>query len=309
MDNNAMHLDFTGISDQDKDKGQIHRFDHQAMHTQFEILTTHPEPYYASQVAHEAFLLLDHLEYDLSRFISNSDISRINRSPFQLILISEDTIQCLRTAQIMEEKTNGYFNIIIGRIIDLYKNQTGQPIDIALSAQKHLELDMDRYLASLTHDQAIIDLGGIAKGFAIDRMTALLRDWDIQSALIHGGQSTVYAYGDYDDQSGWPVSISDPFQEQGLDIFRLDNQALSASGLEKGSHIINPKTKQPVAQNQASWAITTTAIEADALSTAFMIMTKDEISSLCQEYMDYGGLKLIGQDGGSELYHFGILES
>ena len=284
----------------------VHRFDHQAMHTVFEIFSTHPDSEYAGQAAHEAFRLLDRIESNLSRFISNSDISRINRSPHEKIRVSEDTMACLKIAQRMEQQTGGHFNITIGRTIDLYKQNQGGQTNEAPSALRHLSLDTDRYSALLLHDHALLDLGGIAKGYAIDKIIALLDEWEIRSALVHGGQSTVFAYGSYRHHPGWPVSFSFPDADQ-VKLYSIEKEAISASGLEKGAHIINPETMRPV-KHHTVWSAAPTAAEADALSTAWMSMNPYQIASFCESRKGYGGIKYT-EKSKVRTYQFGRLKS
>ena len=279
----------------------IHRFDHPAMNTCFEILISHPDPVYAEQTAHEAFLLLEHLEYNLSRFISNSDISRINYSPGKPVPIGEHALECLRMARQLEKKTLGYFNITIGALIDQVKS--GGKTRIDSDAKSSLDLDTEHFLASVP-EPVKLDLGGIAKGYAIDKMVALLRDWDIGSALVHGGRSTVFAYGGPGNAQGWPVSVHDPFRGQEFRMISLTH-AMASSGLEKGLHIVNPGTGKPPSADQAAWSFAPTATEADALSTAFMLMTDSEITRVCNSGTGYGGLKMRVHEGRILISSFG----
>jgi thiamine biosynthesis lipoprotein len=282
----------------------LNRFDCSAMNTRFEIFINHPDKHYASQAAHEAFILLDHLEYDLSRFISNSDISRINYSSGAPVLIGEYTAECLQMAQRLEKITLGYFNIAIGTLIDHQKS--GVKMRHGSGSRFTMELDMEHFVASVP-EGVTLDLGGIAKGYAVDKMVALLNDWEIDSALVHGGQSTVYAVGSLGKARGWPVSVHDPFGHQDSRIINLKN-GMAASGLEKGFHIINPKTGKPPAANQAAWSFAPTATEADALSTAFMLMTDSELTQVCTQISGYRGLKMQVQGGRTLVSEFGDFE-
>ncbi len=290
-----------------KNHSGLHRFDRPAMNTVFEIMTPHPDKYYAHQAAHEAFNRLEHLEHDLSRFIPNSDISRINNNPGQLTIISEETALCLSAAEILEMKTNGHFNIALGHLVDRYRHGTGREVISAISSKNHLNLDMERYLAGIENDEALIDLGGIAKGFAIDKMVEVLQDWDIASALIHGGQSTVFAYGIYGDSEGWPVSLTLSFDDPASHETCLLSGALSASGMDKGAHIIDPDSMKPVNADLAVWALAASATEADALSTGFICMADEEIRAFCAENPDTGGLRIRRHADRTEPFYFGIL--
>jgi thiamine biosynthesis lipoprotein len=83
----------------------------------------------------------------------------------------------------------------------------------------------------------------------------------------------------------WPLSISDP-ENPDIILKKIDliHGAISGSGLKKGQHIIDPRSGRPVRNKQAAWVFAPEAGEADALSTAFMIMTADEIRSYCAKY-------------------------
>ena len=133
-----------------------------------------------------------------------------------------------------------------------------------------------------------IDLGGIGKGFALDKMAAILTQWDIDKALLHGGTSTILALKPPNGKKGWRVSISDPADHSRI-IARLEltNKALSCSGIQKrGLHIFDPKTTEPVEDKLNAWAITSDGATADALSTAFMVMNLEQIEEYCKLYPD-----------------------
>jgi len=86
----------------------LHRFSHQAMAATFEIFICHKDNLYAKHAAHAAFEELDRLEADLSRFIENSDISRINTlEPHRPLPIGTPAFQCLQLCLALCEQTNG----------------------------------------------------------------------------------------------------------------------------------------------------------------------------------------------------------
>ena len=81
---------------------------------------------------------------------------------------------------------------------------------------------------------------------------------------------------------GWPLTLSNPAnRKEVLARPYLQGRALSGSGLQKGQHIIDPRTAQPVEGKLAAWSSAPDAATADALSTAFMIMSPDEIEQYC----------------------------
>jgi thiamine biosynthesis lipoprotein len=284
------------------------RFSHEAMATTFEVIIVHEDERYASQAAVAAFDEVDRLERELSRFIENSDVARINSAganqPLQLGL---DTFECLKIAERIYAETNGAFDITIGTLLKCWRNDDGTPrnpsakeIDLARlhTGTNLLQLDEVEHTVKLSASGVQVDLGGIGKGYAVDRVAELLRDWSIDVALISGGYSSVLALdappgqkgfeprGIHSHKSnavyGWPLTMTNPAGRKEI-LARpfLQKAALSGSGVQKGGHIIDPRTAQAVEGRLAAWSSAPDAASADALSTAFMIMGLDEIKEYC----------------------------
>jgi len=146
-----------------------------------------------------------------------------------------------------------------------------------------------------------IDLGGYGKGYAVDRMAELLQEWDIENFLIHGGMSSVLARGKMSGENGWPVSISDPYKTNNtINKYILNNRAMSGSGLQKGSHIIDPRTALPLQVKCSVWTFASDAATCDALSTAFMVMSIEEINQYCSEHTDIFSVILNDENYGKD---------
>ena len=262
-----------------------HQFSHAAMATVFEVFCVHDDKEYAGQAAQAAFDLVDRLERELSRFLSNSDVSRINAlATGQTTRVSPETMECLEIARQLYTVTGGAFDIAIG------------------SGQEHLELVPDELEVRARGDGVRLDLGGIGKGYAVDRMREQLDEWEIPVALLHGGFSSVLAGEAPPGRDGWPLTLTAPGPRTDRPRIRISarQMALSASGTQKGAHIQDPRTGQPV-RDRAAWAILpcrrgpdrqtreewgdavrSPAAVAEALSTAFMILSLEEIGELCR---------------------------
>ena len=268
------------------------RFSHEAMATTFEVIIVHEDERYASQAAVAAFEEVDRLERELSRFIENSDVARINSAvanqPLQLGL---NTFECLKIAVRIYAETNGAFDITIGSLLKCWRNDDGtlrrpstKEIDLARlhTGTNLLPLDEAEHTVKLSASGVQIDLGGIGKGYAVDRVAELLRDWSIDVALISGGYSSVLALDAPPGKKGWPLTLTDPAGSKEI-LARpfLQKAALSGSGVQKGGHIIDPRTARAVEGRLAAWSSAPDAASADALSTAFMIMDLDEIRQYC----------------------------
>jgi thiamine biosynthesis lipoprotein len=271
------------------------RFSHKAMATVFEVIILYDDADYAQQAAGAAFDELDRLEAELSRFIANSDISRINNLGVnQSLQIGLAAFECLQLCARIYAETGGAFDVTIGSGMELIK------------------LNESRHTVQLADASITIDLGGIGKGYAVDRMAGLLCEWDIDAALIHSGASSVFAYGAPNSMKGWPVTLSNPANhKQILARLQLKNRAFSGSGLQKGAHIIDPRRGRPVEGRCAAWACATDAATADALSTAFMVMTPEEIEQYCLQHPDVQALIVTEEKGGEKdkILWFGAWET
>jgi len=251
-----------------------HRFSHAAMATIFEVHCHHPDAGYARQAAQAAFDLVDGLERELSRFVANSDVARINGlAEGETTRVSPSTLECLETAFRMCARTGGAFDVSVGSGLD------------------RLELLPDEFAVRARVAGARLDLGGIGKGHAVDRVAELLAEWDIASALVHGGFSSVLALEAPPDGEGWPLNLSVPGAAGPRILARVDARqlALSASGTQKGDHIKDPATGRAVADRAAWVALARTgeaagqaAAVAEALSTAFMVLPPSEVARLCR---------------------------
>jgi FAD:protein FMN transferase len=265
----------------------VHRFSHEAMATSFEIFICHADKQYAAKAAQEAFNELDRLEQQLSRFIPNSDIARLNIDGAKnAIVLGQAAFECLEISREIWNQTNGAFDITAGVLKDSQTRADRMQVGMDL-----LEMDQKTFSAKLKAEGAVVDLGAIGKGYAVDKLAEMLRKWEIEAALINGGRSSVLTFGNAPGQTGWQVSISYPEGGE-IAMLVLKDCSLSGSGLQKGEHIISPRTCTPLKGNKAAWVLASDAARADAISTAFMVMEEKEIELYCQQHKDVRGVVL-----------------
>jgi thiamine biosynthesis lipoprotein len=268
----------------------VRRYSREAMATVFEVYAAHPDDRYAAQAARAAFDLTDRLEQELSRFAANSDVARINGlAAGERTRVSSTTFECLAIARHMLDVTGGAFDVSLG------------------TGLASLELDPGDVTVRSTGGGVRIDLGGIGKGYAVDVMTDLLEEWGLASVLVHGGFSSVLATEPPAERDGWPLTLSDPTPGSRV-LARLSARqtALSASGVRKVDHIVDPRTGLPARECLAAWVALrrpertgvavpseaavppqevprlAAAAVAEGLSTAFMLLGLEEIQALCE---------------------------
>jgi thiamine biosynthesis lipoprotein len=297
------------------------RFSHEAMATTFEVIIIGDDEKYARQAAAAAFEEVNRLEAELSRFIENSDVSRINNLPANRpLILGLDTFECLKLSCRIYVETGGAFDVTIGPLLSCWRNVDGgsrEPSEQELDNARQrtgtnlLRLNEDEHTIELLAADVQIDLGGIGKGYAVDKMAELLREWSIDTALISGGYSSVRALDGPAETNGWPLTLSNPENRKEILVRpNLQNRALGSSGIKKGRHIINPRTMQPVKGRYAAWSSAPDAATADALSTAFMIMSPDEIERYCSHHSEIAAMIMMLQepDRGTQkhkIIHFG----
>ncbi len=269
-------------------ENSIQQYSHFAMNTSFKFYLQNEDKNYSEQAANEGFKLIDLLEEELSKFRPNSEITRINNAPlnFQMI-VSEDTFNCLRECKTLFELTNNKFDITAGKKINRYKNNSGmiEQVNSSLKTDGSFPILLDESNYSIRVTSPLeLDLGGFGKGYALDKVKELFLEWGVESFLLSGGSSSLLAGNSSDGISAWPLSISRPGTlEILIDNILLRSYSLSGSGLQKGSHIINPITGATV-KRTAAWSACGSAAWSDAFSTAFMIMDRDEIETICDNY-------------------------
>jgi len=276
-----------------------------AMGTGFEIIV-YGEDTLANleAAAEEALEEVRQLDEQLSLYVDTSDVRWINANAAnEPVKVEPGLFSLLETAVEYHEETEGSFDITVGPLIRAWGFFAGDgrvPADEALGSilasigTKHLDLDSGSRTVAFDTAGVEIDLGGIAKGYGVDCAAGVLRKCSIESALINGGTSTVYAIGSPPGQDGWEVRVRDPKDaEQTIDTVQLKDAALSTSGsYEKFfklddrlyCHIIDPRSGYPVHGMLSATAVAPTATASDALSTAFFILGVEGTAEFCESH-------------------------
>jgi thiamine biosynthesis lipoprotein len=251
------------------------------MATTFSISIASDDPAYALQAIGEAFDELDRLEQCLSAFVPHSDVSRIARQPARRTLpIDPATHACLRVALAVERATGGAFNVA-------YRLHPPR------SAFDLIRLDPQVSALVTTADGVQLDLGGVGKGYALDALAALFADWDLHCFLLRASKSTILAGDAPPGAEGWAVRVGPTGSQQTRLLVR---SAVSGSGTDlQENHIVDPSTGLPSVHHRLAFSFAPTGAEADALSTAFHVMSAAQVADYCQQHPDVSSL-LIGAE-------------
>jgi thiamine biosynthesis lipoprotein len=233
-----------------------------AMGTVFEVFLAGADDEHLEAAASAAEEESRRLETVLSRFDPSSEIHRINRETSSRPLrLDVDVWELLAACDGYRRRTAGYFDITTGSATECLPDQ-------------RLEFDAAARTIRRTVLEVQLDLGGIGKGYALDRMGQLLRANGVSSGLLNAGTSSILALG----LDLWPIDFRDPADDTGVPIgwVHLSAGGCSCSAARRPgqevSDIIDPMRRVPVAGRAGCVVLAATATEAEALSTALLAM-------------------------------------
>lgn len=250
----------------------------------------------AARALEAAEAALRQVEARMSVHLEDSEVSRLNAAPAgQRVRLSADTATVLRAAEKAHALTDGAFDITCGPLIQLWRRAAERgalPADDeiararAASGWRLIELVEDG--ARKRSRQARVELGGIAKGYAIDRAAAVLRGAPVQGGLVEvGGDLRVIGQPPVGDR--WKVDLRDPFGDALLGRLRVSEGAVCTSGNyarfaviegRRYSHVVDPRTGRPADAVPSVTVTAPTAIEADVWATALSVLGPDGVGRL-----------------------------
>ena len=214
---------------------------HDAMGTQFTIVAYGADARFLAQVANEAFEEIDSLDAQMSNYKPESELSRINRdAAHEAVLVEPRLFQLIADSIRGSEETGGAFDITVGPLMKawgFFRGQGRVPTAQELSrvmkrvGYHHVQLDPEKRTIRFDVAGLELDLGGVAKGYAVDRAVDILRANGVTIALVSSGTSSIYALGAPPGERAWRVTLRDPFHaDKAGDVAYLKNYSFSASG-------------------------------------------------------------------------------
>ncbi|MEX1012021.1 MAG: FAD:protein FMN transferase [Balneolaceae bacterium] len=279
---------------------ELQRFDYEEPHmgALFRISLYAESRTIADETARDAFTRIDELNRILSDYSDESELSRLNRTAGsgEFVSVSHELYTILERSKEFSEMTDGRFDITIGPLVDLWREQRGRARPELPSAKRlrraqmssgyeHLDLSRTDQSVRLARPEMRLDPGGIGKGYAADAVRNLFEERGLQVFMIDAGGDIVLG-GPPPNQEGWEISIPTGVSESGLETktLKLSRCAITTSGDlyqaitmdgVRYSHIIDPATGVGVTGSRMATVVAPDGTTADALASAFTIGRAD----------------------------------
>ena len=251
-----------------------------------------PDAQRLPRIVDEALDEVDRIDRLMSHYRAESAVSRLNREAAQRpISVEPELFDFLQTALTYTHDSGGAFDVTVGPLMKAWgffrgEGQLPSEGDLAAARRhvgaRHVKLDPAARTIAFDEPGVEIDLGGIAKGYAVDRVAALLRERQVAAALISAGGSSVFGLGAPPGREAWDVAIEDPVTRgKTAQTIQLKDRALSVSGsaeksFEAGgvtySHIMDPRSGRPVQGVLSVAVLAPSATAGDALDNAFFVL-------------------------------------
>lgn len=261
------------------------------MGTIVEIKVADKDSQKAKRAINKAFAEIEKVNSLMSTYIEESEVSILNREGEAQV--SKETLEVIRGAVKISSLSQGAFDITVKPLLDLWKRvkserklPTREEIEkiLPLVSFNNIEINGERVKFKVPGMK--IDLGGIAKGYAVDKATDALKKEGIGNALISAG-GDIYVLGLRSNKEPWTIGIQHPRERNKiLEKIKLTNKAVTTSGdyeryfmlnRVRYSHIVNPKTGYPVSEVPSSVSIIAqNCTLADGLATACFVLGPDK---------------------------------
>lgn len=259
-----------------------------------------------------AFDTLAMEEARLSVFQEHSEVSRLNRTPVGVSRrLSDELFFLLTRCRDWWERTDGCLDVAAGKMVQGWGFLHGPPripedqqreLWKAEGGMRRLELLEKSQSALWKENAGDLNLGAVGKGFGLDQMAGKLKRSDWPAVMIHGGRSSVIAWGRPPGENrGWRVALRHPRRDSFLAEVEIIDGAMGTTAAtykhleHEGQllgHVLDPRKAWPATTAETVSVLAPDATEADALSTAIFVGGPALAESLVQNRNDLGVLYL-----------------
>jgi thiamine biosynthesis lipoprotein len=263
-----------------------------SMACEYAIEAYGPDARALPQIVDAAFDEVDRIDRLMSHYKHESPLSRVNREAARHpVAVDPELFDFIADAMRYRDDSGGAFDITVGPLMKAWGFFDGDghvPSGHELAAARrvvggaHVILNPASRTIAFDAAGVELDLGGIAKGYAVDRVVALLKQGQIAAALVSAGGSTIYALGAPPGRDGWTVTIQDPIDPRKVALtLELKDRAVSVAGRSEKSfqaggvtysHIMDPRTGTPAQGVLSVVVLAATGTEGDALDDALFVL-------------------------------------
>lgn len=277
----AIVLGFPGLTSAQE---VLFRDERPAMGTTFAVSLYAADASSAEAAFEVAFEEIERIEQLLSDYRSTSELSRVNRSAStEPVTVEPEFLSLLERIRQISIETGGAFDPAVGALVDAWGFRTGTPARpdhpvfveaLSSTGLSHMALGVSDRTVRFDRTGVRLDPGAFGKGYAADRVVRILSESGVTRAFVNAGSSTFRALGPPPGEPGWIVTVqSDTVRvaHAGLSISGQDRRRFSEGGAEYG-HILDPRTGIPAPAGRLAAVFASDATEADAWSTALVVL-------------------------------------
>jgi FAD:protein FMN transferase len=279
----------------------------QAMGTVVQITFWHDDEAAAAEAAGLVFDEMKRLDRVMTTWIPESEVSQVNTAAgVSAVKVSDETYLVIERAVDMSRRSNGVFDITVGSFKGLWKFDEDMDGTLPAAAEvaerrrlvnwRDILLDKKAHTVKLRRKGMSITLGGIAKGYAVDKCAALLREKGFVDFILQAG-GDMYVSGKKDTQP-WVVGIRDPrgARDAMFALAPVEDHSFSTSGdYERGfvkdgvryHHILDPRTAFPANASRSVTVMAKDAFTADAWSKVLFILGWKKAMPLVEKMKDF----------------------
>jgi FAD:protein FMN transferase len=275
----------------DMKKSNVTKETRSSMHTIVTITAVSDSTDLARKAIEEAYAELDRLASVFNFYDEKSELSAINRNAgVGPVKVSKETLELIAKSLYVSQMTDGAFDVTVGSLVKLWDMNKRIVPDKKIIEETKKNIGYENIVVDRTGSAIFIkkkgmsiDLGGIVKGYAADRVVDILQRNGIKSGIAQVG-GEVRTFGKKPDGSPWTVGIQNPRQKGGGDeiiaTVDISGKAISTSGdynkyFEKDGrryhHLIDPKTGYPSLNCGSATVIADNATSSDGFSKLFIL--------------------------------------
>ena len=260
-----------------------------AMWTVVDIVAYHPARSEAEAAVGKALDEIERLDEVLSNYEAESDVSKLVREGRnKAVVVDPSLFEIIEKSTDLSRRSGGKFDATIGPLLKVWKSAkeqqrkpTAEEIAAARRCVGYEKIEMSPPDRILIRSECVeIDLGGIGKGYAVERAMNILKAAGIRNAVINAGSSSIAAIGSPPGSKGWPVRFIE--SAAGNRSLLLKDTSISTS--EQTGSILDPSTGNPTSERMTVSVIAPSATLSDGLSTTLLLMSIEDGKKLLSGY-------------------------